>query len=216
MCGEEFEQIVHCHDARTELRAIVAVHSTVLGPGLGGTRFRAYGTEEEALVDVLRLSRGMTYKQAVAGLDYGGGKAVILGDPRTDRTDEMILAYARFLDGLSGRYITAEDVGTTQADMDLIATVTPHVTGTSEERGGSGDPSPATAWGVRWAMRAAAEHVWGGPELEGRHVVVSGVGKVGPGVGRPSGGRRRAGDGGRRGRRCGQHRHHRPSGSRGD
>jgi leucine dehydrogenase len=179
MVPDGFEQVAYGHDAATGLRAIVAIHSTVLGPGLGGTRFWPFATEDDALVDVCRLARGMTYKHAVAGLDQGGGKAVIIGDPATTRTDELILAYARFVDGLAGRYVTAEDVGTTQADMDLIATVTPHVTGISEARGGSGDPSPATALGVLWAMKAVAERRWGTPSLAGRHVCISGVGKVG-------------------------------------
>lgn len=168
--GQEFEQVVHCHDAATGLRAIIALHSTVRGPGLGGTRFRAYPTEDDALVDVLRLARGMTYKHAAAGLAFGGGKAVILGDPAEVRTDALLRAYAGHIDRLGGRYLTAEDVGTTQADMDLIATVTPYVTGTTT---GSGDPSPATAWGVFHAINAAAG------QLEGLRVLVLGVGKVG-------------------------------------
>jgi leucine dehydrogenase len=173
------EQVVWCREPATGLRAVVAIHSTVLGPALGGTRFRPYVSEEEALGDVLRLSRGMTYKNAAAGLDLGGGKAVIIGDPATTRSDGLIRAYGRFVHGLAGRYLTAEDVGTTQADMDLIRTETPHVTGTSTSLGGSGDPSPVTALGVRHAMHAAAEHRWGDASLAGRHVVVSGVGKVG-------------------------------------
>ncbi|HEX4867624.1 MAG TPA: Glu/Leu/Phe/Val dehydrogenase dimerization domain-containing protein [Acidimicrobiales bacterium] len=179
MVAEGFEEVAYGHDAPTGLRAIVAVHSTVLGPALGGTRFYPYPDEGAALVDACRLAKGMTYKHAAAGLDQGGGKAVILGDPSVLRTDELILAYARFVDGLAGRYITAEDVGTTQADMDLVRTVTPHVTGVSESLGGSGDPSPATASGVRWAMRAVAQRLWGTDSLEGRHVCISGVGKVG-------------------------------------
>ena len=139
------EQVALTADPETGLRAIVAIHSTVLGPGLGGTRFRLYTNEEEALTDVLRLARGMTYKHAACGNALGGGKAVIMGDPATIRTDALIRAYARFVDRLGGRYLTAEDVGTTQADMDLIRTITPHVTGVSEHLGGSGDPSPATA-----------------------------------------------------------------------
>jgi len=179
MVPDGFEQVVYGHDADSGLRAIIAVHSTVLGPGLGGTRFWPYPDEESALVDVCRLARGMTYKHAAAGLDQGGGKAVILGDPAILRTDELIRAYACLVDGLAGRYITAEDVGTTQADMDLVRTITPHVTGVSEALGGSGDPSPATALGVLWAMRAVAERLWGSPSLTGRHVCISGVGKVG-------------------------------------
>lgn len=177
--GEAFEQVVFGLDAATGLRAVIAVHSTVLGPALGGTRFNPYPTEADAVRDVCRLARGMTYKHAAAGLDRGGGKAVIWGDPRRDRTDELITAYARFVDRLGGRYLTAEDVGTTQADMDLIQRTTPHVTGVSPELGGSGDPSPATAWGVLWAIRAAAAHRWGRADLAGRRVTVSGVGKVG-------------------------------------
>jgi len=176
---DDFEQVAFCHHGPSGLRAVVAIHSTALGPALGGTRFWPYRSEEEALVDVCRLARGMTYKHAAAGLDQGGGKAVIWGDPATDRSEALIRAYGRFVHGLGGRYLTAEDVGTTQADMDLIRRETPHVTGVSPSLGGSGDPSPATAWGVRAAMRAAAEVRWGDADLAGRHVVVSGVGKVG-------------------------------------
>jgi leucine dehydrogenase len=173
------EQVAFCHDAATGLRAIVAIHSTALGPALGGTRFYPYADERAALEDVCRLARGMTYKHAVCGNDLGGGKAVILGDPAVVRSEALLRAYGRFVDGLAGRYLTAEDVGTTQADMDLIRRETPHVTGVSESLGGSGDPSPATAWGVLWAMKAVAERLWGGPSLSGRHVCISGVGKVG-------------------------------------
>jgi glutamate dehydrogenase/leucine dehydrogenase len=175
----DHEQVVFCHDRSTGLRAIIAIHSTALGPSLGGTRFYPYPTEEAALTDVLRLAEGMTYKAAVAGLDQGGGKAVIIGDPGTDRTEELMLAYGRFVDTLSGRYNTAEDVGTTQADMDLIARVTPHVTGTSEALGGSGDPSAATALGLVSAMKALLFLSSGADDLLGAHVVVAGVGKVG-------------------------------------
>lgn len=176
---EGFEQVVFFHDRATGLRAIIAVHSTRLGPALGGTRFYPYDAEHDALVDVCRLAHGMTYKHAVCGNALGGGKAVILGDPARTRTDELLLAYGRAVDRLGGVYLTAEDVGTTQTDMDLIRTVTPYVTGTSESLGGSGDPSPATAWGVLHAMHALASHVWGERSLADRHVVVSGVGKVG-------------------------------------
>src|SRR5436190_1460366 len=173
------EQVAFAADDETGLRAIVAIHSTVLGPGMGGTRFYPFASERDALVDVLRLAKGMAYKHAVCGNDLGGGKAVIIGDPRTARTDDLLRAYARFVDRLGGRYLTAEDVGTTQADMDLIRTVTPHVTGISESQGGSGDPSPATAWGVYHALLAVAEELWGSPALADRHVCISGVGKVG-------------------------------------
>ncbi len=176
---EDYEQVVFCHDRPSGLRAIIAIHSTRLGPSLGGTRFHPYATEDEALEDVLRLARGMTYKSAVAGLDLGGGKAVVIGDPRTARTEQLLRAYGRFVDSLGGRYITAEDVGTTQADMDLILRETTYVTGVSQSLGGSGDPSAATAQGVLYAMKAVARHLWGETALEGRTVVVSGVGKVG-------------------------------------
>jgi valine dehydrogenase (NAD+) len=176
---EGFEQVAFCHHGPSGLRAVIAIHSTALGPALGGTRFLPYASEEEAVADVCRLARGMTYKHAVSGLDCGGGKAVILGDPATTRSEALIRAYARFIDGLGGRYLTAEDVGTTQADMDLIRRVTPHVTGVSEGLGGSGDPSPATAWGVMAALGTVGEHLWGDADLGGRHIVVSGVGKVG-------------------------------------
>ena len=178
------EQVAFAADDETGLRAIVAIHSTVLGSGLGGTRFYPFASEKEALVDVLRLAKGMAYKHAVCGNDLGGAKAVIIGDPRTDRTEPLILSYARLVDRLGGRYLTAEDVGTTQADMDLIRTVTPHVTGVSESLGGSGDPSPATAWGVLHAMQAVAERLWGDAALEGRHVAIAGTGKVGAALAR--------------------------------
>jgi leucine dehydrogenase len=173
------EQVTFAADDATGLRAIVAIHDTTLGPGLGGTRFASYESERDALVDVLRLARGMTYKHAACGNDLGGGKAVIIGDPRTMRNEGLLHAYARVVDRLGGRYLTAEDVGTTQADMDLLRGVTPHVTGTSESLGGSGDPSPATAWGVLHAFHAVAERLWGSRSLEGRHVAITGVGKVG-------------------------------------
>ena len=177
--ADDYEQVVYCHDRPTGLRAIVAVHSTRLGPALGGTRFYPYTHEDDALEDVLRLARGMTYKAAAAGLDLGGGKAVILGDPATARSEALLRAYGRFVESLGGRYITAEDIGTTQADMDLIRRETRSVTGVSRELGGSGDPSAATAFGVLSAMQAVARHLWGEETLAGRHVVVSGVGKVG-------------------------------------
>jgi glutamate dehydrogenase/leucine dehydrogenase len=176
---DDHEQVVFCNDRRTGLRAIVAIHSTRLGPALGGTRFYPYASEDAGLADVLRLARGMTYKAAAAGLDLGGGKAVILGDPAVDHSEALIRAYGRFVDGLGGRYLTAEDVGTTQADMDLVRRETRFVTGVSRELGGSGDPSAATALGVLWAMKAVALRLWGDTSLDGRHVAVSGVGKVG-------------------------------------
>jgi leucine dehydrogenase len=177
--GDEFEQVVHFHDPQTGLKAIVAIHSTALGPALGGTRYYPYRSEKEAMQDVLRLARGMTYKAAAAGLDLGGGKAVIIGDPRRDKTEELLRAYGRFVDTLGGRYITAEDVGTTGADMDLVRRETRHVTGVSQAMGGSGDPSPVTAWGVYQGMIACAEEAWRDSSLVGRRVAVQGVGKVG-------------------------------------
>ncbi len=177
--ADDYEQVVFCHDRRSRLRAIVAVHSTRLGPALGGTRFYPYTSEADGLADVLRLARGMTYKAAAAGLDLGGGKAVIFGDPARDRTEALMRAYARHVDALGGRYITAEDVGTTQADMDLLRRETRYVTGTSPELGGSGDPSEATAYGVLWAMKAVAARLWGDTSLTGRHVALAGLGKVG-------------------------------------
>ncbi|MDQ1436988.1 MAG: leucine dehydrogenase [Acidimicrobiaceae bacterium] len=177
--GDEYEQVVFCHDRSSGLRAVIAVHSTTLGPALGGTRFFPYGSEDEAVEDVLRLARGMTYKAAAAGLDLGGGKAVIMGDPRTDKSEALLRAYARFVDSLGGRYITAEDVGTTQPDMDMIRRETEHVTGVSQSLGGSGDPSAATAYGVLHAMKAVAKSLWADAALAERHIVVSGVGKVG-------------------------------------
>jgi leucine dehydrogenase len=176
---DDYEQIVYCHDRGSGLKAIIAIHSTHLGPSLGGTRFYPYPDEDAALEDVLRLARGMTYKAAAAGLDLGGGKAVILGDPATAKSEALLRSYARFVDSLSGRYITAEDVGTTQADMDLIRRETAFVTGVSQSLGGSGDPSEATAYGVLHAIKAAAKTLWGDTSLVDRNVVVSGVGKVG-------------------------------------
>jgi leucine dehydrogenase len=177
--GDEFEELVFFHDPPTGLRAIVAIHSTALGPALGGTRFYPYRTEQDALHDVLRLARGMTYKAAAAGLDLGGGKAVIIGDPRRIKSEGLFRAYGRFLDTLQGRYITAEDVGTTGEDMDVVRRETRSVTGVSPSMGGSGDPSPVTAWGVFKGLIACAEEVWKSSSLSGRRVAVQGVGKVG-------------------------------------
>jgi valine dehydrogenase (NAD+) len=173
------EQVVFAADDQTGLRAIVAIYSTALGPALGGTRFYPYAGEAEALADVLELSQAMAYKNALAGLDHGGGKAVIIGDPVTDKTEDLLLAYGRVLDGLGGRYITACDVGTYVADMDVVARATRFATGRSPENGGAGDSSVLTAYGVFQGMRAGAEHLWGAPTLAGRTVGISGVGKVG-------------------------------------
>ncbi len=176
---EGHEQVVFCSDPATGLRAIIAIHSTTLGPALGGTRFLAYADEQAALTDVLHLSRGMTYKAAVAGLSLGGGKAVIIGDPATLKTPALLRAYGRFVEGLGGRYWTACDVGTSSPDMDVIAETSRHVTGRSVERGGAGDSSVLTAFGVLQGMRAAAQVAWGTSSLSGRRVGVAGVGKVG-------------------------------------
>ena len=173
------EQVVICHDPDTGLRSIIALYSTALGPGLGGTRFYPYASEQDALADVLNLSRAMAYKNAMAGLDHGGGKAVIVGDPALDKTPELLRAYGRFVESLGGRYVTASDIGTYVADMDVVAETTRFATGRSEARGGAGDSSVLTAWGVFQGMRAAAEQVWGAPTLRGRRVGIAGVGKVG-------------------------------------
>src|SRR5262245_40485244 len=173
------EQVVYCQDQPTGLRAIIAIYSTALGPALGGTRFYPYKNEQAALTDVLGLSRGMAYKNAMAGLDLGGGKAVIWGDPAKIKTEALLRAYGRFVESLGGRYITACDVGTYTEDMDIVARETRHVTGRGLEHGGCGDSSILTAFGVFQGMRAAAEHTWGTASLSGRRVGVVGVGKVG-------------------------------------
>jgi valine dehydrogenase (NAD+) len=173
------EQVVFCQDRASGLKAIIGVYSTALGPALGGTRFYPYASEDEALHDVLELSRGMAYKNALAGLDLGGGKAVIWGDPVRDKSEALLRAYGRFVQTLNGRYWTACDVGTYVQDMDVIARETRYVTGRSVEHGGAGDSSILTAWGVFQGMRAAAEHRWGSPTLRGRAVGVAGLGKVG-------------------------------------
>lgn len=177
--GDGYEQIVYCNDDQSGLRAIIAIHSTALGPALGGTRFYPYPTEKDALIDVLRLAKGMTYKAAAAGLDLGGGKAVIIGDPRRTKTEELLRAYGRFVETLGGRYITAEDIGTFLQDMDIVRRESRWVTGCSHTYGGSGDPSPVTAFGVLQGMKACALEVFGDPSLEGRSIAVQGVGKVG-------------------------------------
>ncbi len=173
------EQVVFCHHAASGLRAIIAVYSTALGPALGGTRCYPYASGDDALADVLHLSAGMAYKNALAGLDHGGGKAVIIGDPATAKTEAALRAYGRFVQSLSGRYITACDVGTYVTDMDTVARECDFVTGRSEAQHGAGDSSVLTAFGVYQGMRAAAEHVWGSTSLAGRRVGVAGVGKVG-------------------------------------
>jgi valine dehydrogenase (NAD+) len=173
------EQVVLCQDRASGLKAVIALHSTALGPALGGTRFYPYATEEEAVADALNLARGMSYKNAMAGLDHGGGKAVIIGDPDSIKTEELLLAYGRFVASLGGRYVTACDVGTYVADMDVVARECRWTTGRSPENGGAGDSSVLTAFGVYQGMRASAQHLWGDPALAGRKVGVAGVGKVG-------------------------------------
>ena len=173
------EQVVFCQDKQSGLKAIIAVYSTALGPALGGTRFYPYATEEDAIHDALDLSRGMAYKNSLAGLDLGGGKAVIWGDPETDKSEALLRAYGRFVESLGGRYITACDVGTYTHDMDIVGKETRFAAGRSLENGGAGDSSILTSWGVFCGMRAAAEHRWGTPSLAGRTVGVAGVGKVG-------------------------------------
>jgi valine dehydrogenase (NAD+) len=173
------EQVVFCQDAPTGLRAIIAIYSTALGPALGGTRFHDYPSEDAALADALDLSRAMAYKNAIAGLDLGGGKGVIWGDPNKIKTEPLLRAYGRFVESLGGRYYTACDVGTYTPDMDIVAKETRFVTGRSEAHGGCGDSSVLTAYGLFQGMRAAAEHVWGSPTLAGRTVGIVGIGKVG-------------------------------------
>lgn len=177
--GDGHEQVVFCQDRDSGLKAIIALYSTTLGPGLGGTRFYPYPSDEAALTDVLNLSRGMAYKNSLAGLDLGGGKAVIIGDPQTDKSEALLRAYGRFVQSLAGRYFTACDVGTYSVDMDQIARECQYVTGRTVEHGGAGDSSVLTAFGVHQGMRAAAQFIWGTPSLAGRRVGVAGVGKVG-------------------------------------
>lgn len=177
--NEEYEQIVFAHDPASGLRTIVSVYSTALGPALGGTRFWPFATEDEALNDVLRLSKAMAYKAAGAGLALGGGKAVIIGDPKAIKTPELLRAYGRVVDRMSGSYLTTADVGTNADDMSIIATSTPFVTGTP---GASGDPSPNTSYGVYAGLHAVAERLWASPSLADRSIVVQGVGKVGAGL----------------------------------
>jgi valine dehydrogenase (NAD+) len=177
--GPEHEQVVFAQDPATGLRAIVAIHSTALGPALGGTRFHPYASTADALADVLELSRGMSYKAALAGLDLGGGKAVVIGDPATLKSEPLLRAHGRFVQSLGGRYRTACDVGTYSEDMDLVARECDFVTGRTVAQGGAGDSSVLTAYGVFRGMLAAAEARWGAPSVEGRTVGVAGVGKVG-------------------------------------
>ncbi|HEX6316986.1 MAG TPA: Glu/Leu/Phe/Val dehydrogenase dimerization domain-containing protein, partial [Gemmatimonadaceae bacterium] len=170
------EQLVFCHEPSSGYRGIIAIHDTTLGPALGGTRFWNYQSDEEAVFDVLRLARGMTYKNAVAGLNLGGGKAVIIGDNRTTRREMIFRAHGRFVESLGGRYITAEDVGTSTADMDFVHMETDYVAGLEAK---SGDPSPVTARGVFRAIQASARTRWGSESVAGKTVIVQGLGNVG-------------------------------------
>jgi leucine dehydrogenase len=177
---EEFdhEQVVYCSNKEAGLKAIVAIHNTTLGPALGGTRMWKYPTDEAALKDVLRLSRGMTYKAAISGLNLGGGKAVIIGDSATQKNELLLRTFGKFVEGLAGRYITAEDVGTSVKDMEYVRMETKYVTGISKALGGSGDPSPVTAYGVYVGMKACAKFRWGSDSLKGRKIAVQGAGQV--------------------------------------
>ena len=175
----DHEQVVFCQDKDTGLKAIIGVHNTILGPALGGTRMYNYQTEWDALNDVLRLSRGMTYKAAITGLNLGGGKAVIIGDPKTIKTPALMRRFGEFVHTLGGKYYTAEDVGMETSDMDTVREVTPYVTGISEEKGGAGNPSPVTAYGVYMGMKASAKFAYGTDNLEGKKILVQGIGHVG-------------------------------------
>ncbi len=174
----EHEQIVFCSRPEAGLKAIIAIHNTTLGPALGGTRMWNYKSEADAVKDVLRLSRGMTYKAAISGLNLGGGKAVIIGDPQTDKNEQLFRAFGRFVDGLAGRYITAEDVGMTEKEMEWIFAETKYVTGIPKSLGGSGNPSPVTAYGVYMGIKAAAKQAFGSDSLNGRRIAIQGAGSV--------------------------------------
>ncbi|MBL7995021.1 Glu/Leu/Phe/Val dehydrogenase [bacterium] len=176
---KEHEEVVFFSDKKSGLRAIVAIHNTMLGPALGGCRMYPYTSTELALTDVLRLSRGMTYKAAVAGLNLGGGKSVIIADPKTSKNEILFRAFGRFVQGLGGRYITAEDVGTSVTDMEWVRMETKYVTGISRALGGSGDPSPVTALGTYRGMKACVEKVFGTQSLKGLRVAIQGLGHVG-------------------------------------
>lgn len=178
MENQHYEQLVMCHDPASGLKAVICIHDTTLGPALGGTRMWNYACEEDALVDALRLARGMTYKNAAAGLNLGGAKAVIIGDAKKDKSEALFRAFGRFVHSLGGRYITAEDVGTCVEDMDYIRTETPHVAGLATA-GSSGDPSPVTAYGTYKGIKACAKEAWGDDSLQGKAIAVQGLGHVG-------------------------------------
>jgi len=173
------EQVLFCKDDASGLRAIIAVHSTLLGPALGGVRMWPYASTDEALHDVLRLAQAMTYKAAAADLPLGGGKAVIIGDPKRAKSEQLLKAFGRAVESLGGRYLTAEDVGMTVADMEIVRQETRHVTGTSEKSGGSGDPSCLTAKGVFYSIETCLKELYGDPSVKNRTVAIQGVGNVG-------------------------------------
>jgi leucine dehydrogenase len=173
------KKVVFCSDPDTGLKAIIAIHDTTLGPALGGTRMWAYKTESEALHDVLRLSKSMTYKAAITGLNLGGGKAVIIGDSRKDKSEALLRKFGRFIKNLNGEFITAVDVGTNPKDMEYIRMETQYVTGVPETIGGSGDPSPITALGVFMGIKACVKQLYGNDNLTGRSIIVQGIGNVG-------------------------------------
>ncbi|HCM75477.1 MAG TPA: leucine dehydrogenase [Cytophagales bacterium] len=173
------EQVVHCYDEATGLKALIAIHNTALGPALGGTRMWNYASEQDALIDVLRLSRGMTFKAAISGLNLGGGKAVLIGDAKTMKTEAYLRRFGKFIQSLSGKYITAEDVNMKTSDMEFIGMETQYVTGLPESMGGGGDPSPVTAYGVYMGIKATAKKVYGSDDLGGKKIAVQGVGQVG-------------------------------------
>ncbi|MCS6820622.1 MAG: leucine dehydrogenase [Microscillaceae bacterium] len=179
LAEKEHEQVVFCYDKHTGLKAIIAIHNTVLGPAAGGLRMWNYATEAQALQDVLRLSRGMTLKNAIAGLNLGGGKAVIIGDARKDKSEVLLRTFGKFVKNLNGKYITAEDVGINTKDIEYVAMETQYVSGKPESMGGGGDPSPFTAFGVFMGMKAAVKTVFGKDSLTGKKVAVQGVGHVG-------------------------------------
>lgn len=174
----DHEQLVVCQDQSTGLKALIGIHNTILGPALGGTRMWPYASEDEAITDVLRLSRGMTFKNSLAGLNLGGGKAVIIGDPKL-KNEAFLRRFGRFVESLGGRYVTAEDVNMKTSDMEYIAMETRHVTGLPQIKGGAGDPSPVTAYGVYMGMKAAAKKAFGSDSLNGKKIGVQGVGQVG-------------------------------------
>ncbi len=173
------EEIIFCSDSKTKLKAIIAVHSTELGPGLGGCRMWNYKNDIAAIKDVLRLSRGMTYKASITGLNLGGGKAVIIGDSSKDKTEQMMESFGEFVDSFNGKYITAEDVGMTTGDMEIIKRKTNHVVGTPKSMGGSGDPSVVTAYGVYMGMKGSAKYLWNNDNLRGKKIFIQGIGNVG-------------------------------------